>query len=166
MKFINGQYDRKRMEDSPNKYYTVRSPRNTVTSIDNYGNIVDNFPFTFLVYKIEEAEDLLKFLKTTWPDYSLDPYYGQGIPIYPIIQKPSKIEKVEKMPYKRNIMTYRYQQAGEWIYGITNKWMDDPNCKHNNIKAVEAPMDGWEKWLYDRQQMLKDKELAETIGNL
>lgn len=166
MKFISGQYKREHMECCTNQYYTVRSPRNTVTAIDNDGNIVDNFPFTFLVYKIEEAEDLIKFLKTTWPDYSLDPYYGQGIPIYPIFQRASKIGTVEKMPYKRNIMTYRYQQAGEWIYGITNKWLDDDNKNSTNIKAVEAPMDGWEKWLHDRQQMLKDKELAETIGNL
>lgn len=145
--------------------YTVRSPRDTITVIDSDENILDLFPRTAVRYTISEAEQLMEFLKTTWGDYKEDPYYKQGKPIYPIYQSPKKydVSSLEIAPFSPAVIAYRYKLAGEFIYGITNKWADFEN---DGDRAVEAPMDGWEKWLKDRKAMLRDKWTAENVGNL
>ena len=71
-------------------YYTVQSPRGDKTVIDEDGNIVDFFHNCSIRYTLPEAEELVAKLKETFPDYSLDPYYKQGKPIYPIFQYPQK----------------------------------------------------------------------------
>lgn len=145
--------------------YTVESPRRIITIIDRNENIQDLFPNAALTYKIEEARDLISFLQSEWQDYASDPYYHQGEPIYPIYQLPTKLKDVERRAYSRNITAYRYKQAGEYIYGITNKWTET-EADGRRKKAVECSMDGWERWLSDREQMLLDKWTAENYGNL
>lgn len=146
--------------------YTVESPRKIITVIDKDENILDIFPQTSLRYRIEEAEDIVNFLKTAWPDYVDDVYYEQGEPLFPIYQTPSKLTKVETKKFTRYITVYRYKQAGEWVYGFTNKWTNEEDLSIRRYKAIEAPMDGWDRWLADRKQMLLDKYTAENYGNL
>ena len=141
--------------------YTVTSPRSVTTIIDRDENILDLFPFAALRYTLDEAEKLVQALKDTWPDYEDDPYYKQGHPIYPIFQSAYLLRKAVIDIHKYdNFTIYRYQSAGEYIYGITTRWTEE-----SRKKAIEAPMDGWEKWLKDRQNMLKDKWIADNLGN-
>lgn len=142
--------------------YVVESPRGVITAVDKQENIIDLFPRTALRYTIDEAEILVQFLKTVFPDYAEDPYYKQGTPIYPIYFPPYKLGRVAKHPYIKGLTVYRYQQAGEWIYGVTNKWTEDTEL----LRAVEAPMDGWDKWLDDRKRILQDRWIANNGGNL
>ena len=144
-------------------YYKTISPHGDITMIDNDGNFIDLYERTALLYRIEEAEELVTTLKNIYPDYIDDPYYGQGIPIYPLYQTPYQLPKLTPYKWKNGLMLYRYKQAGEWIYGITNKWAED---KPNYARAIEAPMDGWDKWLSDRKQMLRDQETASRNGNM
>lgn len=146
--------------------YIVRSPRKIITIIDNQENIQDLFFKTSLRYTIDEAEELVHFLKSAWTDYYEDPYYWQGQPLYPIYQSPKqlRITKIERRQFTPTIIVYRYKLAGEWVYGITNRWADIEAGDHK--RAVEAPMDGWDKWLMDRKAMLKNKWIAEHGGDL
>lgn len=152
----------------PNKrdVYTVRSPRGIITVIDKNENILDLFKKTALRYRISEAEDLVMFLKSKWTDYDDDPYYWQGQPLYPIYQSPKRLnpKKIQVAKYTPSIIAYRYKLAGEWVYGITNSWTDIEKGKHE--RAIEAPMDGWDKWLADRHAMLNNKWTAEHGGDL
>lgn len=141
--------------------YDVQAPRGTITIIDREENIQDYFPNTTLLYRIDEAEALLEFMQNVYSDYDLDPYYKQGTPLYPVYSYINDIKIVDKVEFSSNIIVYRYQVAGEWIYGITNKWTDD----ERPYRSVEAPMDGWQKWLDDRHKMLKDKWIADNYGN-
>lgn len=145
--------------------YTVESPRGVITAIDKDENLLDLYPQTALKYTIQEAEILLQFMKKVFPDFSQDPYYKRGTPIYPIFQPPSKLGKIEKFPYIKGLTVYRYKQAGEAIYGLTNKWSDE-EPESFLTRAIEAPMDGWDKWLDDRKRMLSDRWIAENGGNL
>lgn len=144
--------------------YTVESPRGVITAIDKHENLLDLYPQTALKYTIQEAEILLQFMKKVFPDFSQDPYYKRGTPIYPIFQKPSKLGKIEKVPYIKGLTVYRYKQAGEFIYGLTNKWSDEETDAFL-ARAIEAPMDGWDKWLDDRKRMLQDRWIAIHEGN-
>lgn len=165
MKISNAQTLRSR-EPLRADVYAVRSPRGIITVIDNEENILDLFKRTSLRYTISEAEELVNYIKDSWEDFEEDPYYLQGKPLYPIYQPPKKlkISEIDRKQYTPTITTYRYKLAGEWVYGITNSWSEIEEGKHE--RAIEAPMDGWEKWLDDRKAMLKDKWIAEHGGNL
>ena len=154
----------KKTEPYNSKHYVVTSPRQVTTVIDHEENIIDLFPYAAMKYKIDEAEEFVEFLKATWKDYENDPYYKQCYNLYPIYQSTNALKDVELKKFTDTLTVYRYQVAGEYIYGITTRWTE--KITGDRKKAVEAPMDGWEKWLKDRQNMLKDKWIADNLGNL
>lgn len=128
--------------------YDVALSHDMVSVVDEDEHIMDIIRGSVIRYTIDEAEELVAALKNAYPNYWVDPYYGQGPALYPV-HSTCQGCKIRLKAWKDGISFYRYRLAGEWIYGITNKSTDDPT------RYIEASMDGWEKWLDDRKRILK-----------
>lgn len=132
--------------------YDARLSHAMVTLIDRNEFIVDILPRACLRYVMSEADELIDAIVAHWPDARKDPYYRQGYAIFPICAPdPERVRKdVDIYKYSKDITMYRYQLAGEWIYGITNRCdPDEPPTRY-----IEASLDGWERWRRDHKRAL------------
>lgn len=121
-------------------YYTSETYQ-IITSIDENETIVDMSFGVTMVYDIDEAKDLVKTLRATWPDYAEDPYYHQGE-----THLVSTSEKPRLTQDYKGLKLYRRIYMGEAVYGVIG------SAKTH----LEGAMDAWEQWLADRQLILQD----------
>lgn len=137
--------------------YDAKISHGMTTLIDRHEFIVDIMPSATLKFVIPEADALIDAILEHWPDALDDIYYGQGEAIFPICSPdPEQRHKIEIYKWTPDVTIYRYQLAGEWIYGITNRY--DPD--EPPVRYVEGSLDGWERWLRDHKRVLQQVWIA------
>lgn len=135
--------------------YDVKLSHAMISLIDRHEFIIDILPRATLRYTIEDAEKLVQAMHEHWTDGKDDPYYNRGDAIFPLVTgKPElKSRDVDVYVYTSDVTIYRYKLAGEYVYGVTNRYSEDaPPARY-----VEAPLDGWEKWLADHKRVLSQR---------